>query len=204
MSDGQDEKLIALRDLILDKAEAEADLIVRRAQEEADSKLREELSRIDQEVELILSEARSRAEEVRRRQIIAAEREVAREKLRLQNRLLSEAKRMLLDELISFRERNDYQLILVGLLLEAEEALPGGGPLKFRLSGADAFMGSEVAKGASRLRPQVVVRFDPDPAPIVGGLWLATEDGRRQVSVDWQTKVNELADVLASRIMPLL
>jgi V/A-type H+-transporting ATPase subunit E len=118
--------------------------------------------------------------------------------------LLSEAKRMLLDELISFRERDDYQLILVGLLLEAEEALPGGGPLKFRLSGADAFMGSEVAKGASRLRPQVVVRFDPDPAPIVGGLWLATEDGRRQVSVDWQTKVNELADVLASRIMPLL
>ena len=124
MSDGQDEKLIALRDLVLDKAEAEADLIVRKAQEEADSKLREELSRIDQEVELILSEARSRAEEVRRRQIIAAEREVAREKLRLQNRLLSEAKTMLLDELISFRERDDYQLILVGLLLEAEEALP--------------------------------------------------------------------------------
>jgi len=48
------------------------------------------------------------------------------------------------------------------------------------------------------------VRFDPDPARSVGGLWLATEDGRRQVGADWQTKVNELADVLANRIMPLL
>ena len=123
MSEVDTQKLSALRDLILDKAEAEAMKITQKAQQEADEWLSQELVKIEQEVDLIMNDARRRAEEIRRRELLAAEREVSRERLRLQNRLITQARAMFLDELVALRSREDHWMILLGLLFEAQEAI---------------------------------------------------------------------------------
>jgi len=120
VSEVDTQKLSALRDLILDKADAEAMQITQKAQQDADEWLSQELVKIEQEVDLIINDARRRADEIRRRELLAAEREVSREKLRLQNRLITQARAMFLDELVALRSREDYWMILLGLLFEAQ------------------------------------------------------------------------------------
>ena len=45
---------------------------------------------------------------------------------------------------------------------------------------------------------------DADPAPILGGCWVITADGHKQVDMDWQSVTQEHADTLAERLLPLL
>lgn len=198
------EKLMALRDLIIQRANAQRREILEQAQKEAAAWQQQEAERLERETELIIQEARTRSEEIRRRQVLSAEREKATQLLKLQNRLLSEAQGQLLDALVRLRERPDYPSILAGLALEAASALPEGQPLLLRLAGVDAPYGEEVVKLATAARPGLKLRFDPTPAPILGGCQVLTEDGRRQVDVDWNTKAHELMDTLAKRLLPLL
>lgn len=203
MTDVDTQKLGALRDLILDKAEAEAMRITQKAQHEADEWLSQELAKIDQEVDLIINDARRRAEEIRRRELLAAEREVSREKLRLQNRLITQAKAVFLDELVALRSREDHWMILLGLLLEAQEALVDLKKGSLRLAAIDSPLGERIVSRSKELRPQIDMRFDPTPAPILGGLWLIDDTGNRQVNSDWQTKVVEMSDTLTERLMAI-
>nr|WP_273702267.1 ATPase [Acetomicrobium sp.] len=193
----------ALRDLILDKAEAEAMRITQKAQQEADEWLSQELVKIDQEADLIINDARRRAEEIRRREVLAAEREVSREKLRLQNRLITQTKAVFLDGLVALRSREDHWMILLGLLLEAQEALVDLEKGSLRLAAIDSPLGERIVSRSKELRPQIDMRFDSTPAPILGGLWLIDDTGNRQVNSDWQTKVVEMSDTLTERLMTI-
>jgi len=204
MNEVQSEKLNGLKELLLLQAEQEKMGILEKARKEAESLVSQEEERIAREEELILKDAADRAEATRRRQVMAAEREKAAEALRLQNRLLSEAVSMLEDRLCRLREREDHVRILAGLIAEAESALPESGGLRFRLAGADASIGEAVAQEAERLLPGVEVRFDPDPAPILGGAWIWTADGRRFVAADWRNRAQEMAGELAERLLPML
>ncbi|KRT35132.1 V-type ATP synthase subunit E family protein [Acetomicrobium hydrogeniformans] len=203
MTDVDTQKLGALRDLILDKAEAEVMRITQKAQREADEWLSQELVKIDQEADLIINDARRRAEEIRRRELLAAEREVSREKLRLQNRLITQAKAVFLDELVALRSREDHWMILLGLLLEAQEALVDLEKGSLRLAAIDSPLGERIVSKSEELRPQIDMRFDSAPAPILGGLWLIDDRGNRQVNSDWQTKVVEMSDTLTERLMTI-
>lgn len=203
MTDVDTQKLGALRDLILDKAEAEVMKITQKAQREADEWLSQELVKIDQEADLIINDARRRAEEIRRRELLAAEREVSREKLRLQNRLITQAKAVFLDELVALRSREDHWMILLGLLLEAQEALVDLKKGSLRLAAIDSPLGERIVSRSKELRPQIDMRFDSAPAPILGGLWLIDDRGNRQVNSDWQTKVVEMSDTLTERLMTI-
>ncbi len=203
MTDVDTQKLGALRDLILDKAEAEVMRITQKAQREADEWLSQELVKIDQEADLIINDARRRAEEIRRRELLAAEREVSREKLRLQNRLITQAKAVFLDELVALRSREDHWMILLGLLLEAQEALVDLEKGSLRLAAIDSPLGERIVSKSKELRPQIDMRFDSTPAPILGGLWLIDDRGNRQVNSDWQTKVVEMSDTLTERLMTI-
>lgn len=203
MTDVDTQKLGALRDLILDKAEAEVMKITQKAQREADEWLSQELVKIDQEADLIINDARRRAEEIRRRELLAAEREVSREKLRLQNRLITQAKAVFLDELVALRSREDHWMILLGLLLEAQEALVDLEKGSLRLAAIDSPLGERIVSRSKELRPQIDMRFDSAPAPILGGLWLIDDRGNRQVNSDWQTKVVEMSDTLTERLMAI-
>ena len=203
MTDVDTQKLGALRDLILDKAEAEVMRITQKAQREADEWLSQELVKIDQEADLIINDARRRAEEIRRRELLAAEREVSREKLRLQNRLITQAKAVFLDELVALRSREDHWMILLGLLLEAQEALVDLKKGSLRLAAIDSPLGERIVSRSKELRPQIDMRFDSTPAPILGGLWLIDDTGNRQVNSDWQTKVVEMSDTLTERLMAI-
>lgn len=203
MTDVDTQKLGALRDLILDKAEAEVMKITQKAQREADEWLSQELVKIDQEADLIINDARRRAEEIRRRELLAAEREVSREKLRLQNRLITQAKAVFLDELVALRSREDHWMILLGLLLEAQEALVDLEKGSLRLAAIDSPLGERIVSRSKELRPQIDMRFDSAPAPILGGLWLIDDRGNRQVNSDWQTKVVEMSDTLTERLMTI-
>jgi V/A-type H+-transporting ATPase subunit E len=203
VTDVDTQKLGALRDLILDKAEAEVMRITQKAQREADEWLSQELVKIDQEADLIINDARRRAEEIRRRELLAAEREVSREKLRLQNRLITQAKAVFLDELVALRSREDHWMILLGLLLEAQEALVDLEKGSLRLAAIDSPLGERIVSKSEELRPQIDMRFDSAPAPILGGLWLIDDRGNRQVNSDWQTKVVEMSDTLTERLMTI-
>lgn len=203
MTDVDTQKLGALRDLILDKAEAEAMRITQKAQQEADEWLSQELVKIDQEADLIINDARRRAEEIRRRELLAAEREISREKLRLQNRLITQSKAVFLDGLVALRSREDHWMVLLGLLLEAQEALVDLKKGSLRLAAIDSPLGERIVSRSKELRPQIDMRFDPTPAPILGGLWLIDDTGNRQVNSDWQTKVVEMSDTLTERLMAI-
>ena len=74
MKEVSSEKIGTLRDIILDKADGEKKSIVASAQREADDWLVKETEKLQRETNLILQDSRKRAEDIRRRQILSAER----------------------------------------------------------------------------------------------------------------------------------
>ncbi len=204
MKEVSSEKIGTLRDIILDKADGEKKSIVASAQREADDWLVKETEKLQRETNLILQDSRKRAEDIRRRQILSAEREKATETLRLQNRILSDALGRLQDRLVHLRDRDDYLEILTGMCLEAVSSLKGVSSLKFRLSAVDLSLADKVIANMRSAASDVELTLDPEPAPILGGCWVSTTDNRRQVNLDWQSLTQEMADTLAERLLPLL
>ena len=204
MSEERNDKLNGLRELLLLQAEQDGMKLLEKAKREAETLVKEESARIAREETLILKDAADRAESTRRRQVMAAEREKTGEGLRLQNRLLSEAVSMLEDRFTRLREREDYVRILAGLVAEAASVLPESGDLRVRLAAADAAIGETVASVCREFLPGLGVSFDPDPAPIMGGAWISTADGRRFVAADWRNRAHETAAELAERLLPML
>ena len=178
MNEVSAEKVNNLRDIILNRAGDERKSNLARGHKDAEAWLARENEKLQHEVDLVLQDARKRAEDIRRRQILSAERDKSTETLRLQNRILSEAMGRLQDKLVRLRDREDYADILAGMCIEAAEMLGVKTPLKLRLAA--------------------------DPAPILGGCWVITADGHKQVDMDWQSVTQEHADTLAERLLPLL
>lgn len=204
MKEISSEKIGTLRDIILNKADAQKKTLVASARREVDDWLAKETEKLHRESELILQDARKRAEDIRRRQILSAEREKSTEILRLQNRILTDALGRLQDKLVQLRGRDDYIDILTGICFEAVQSLKGSGPLKFRLSAVDLSLADRIKENTLKIAPDVELTFDPEPAPILGGCWVSSTDNRRQVNSDWQSLTQEMADTLAERLLPLL
>ncbi len=204
MKEISNEKISNLRDIILDRADSEKKVNMAQGRREADDWLTHETEKLQREINLILQDARKRAEDIRRRQILSAEREKSTETLRLQNRILSDSMGRLQDKLVHLREREDYPNILTGMCVDAVESLGVKVPLKLRLSAVDAALAEEIIAKTLASNHELTLTFDPDPAPILGGCWISTADGHRQVNMDWQSITQEMADSLAERLLPLL
>ena len=204
MEDISSEKIGTLRDIILDSADDKKKVIAADAHREADDWLMRETEKLHREINLILQDAKKRADDIRRRQLLSAEREKSTEALRLQNRLISAALMKLQDKLTHLRDRDDYVNILAGICVEAIHALKGADCLKLRLAAADAGLADKVIARVKEITDEAELVFDTEPAPILGGCWVITKDNRRQVSSDWQNITQEMADNLAGQLLPLL
>jgi V/A-type H+-transporting ATPase subunit E len=205
MSEISNEKISALQNIILEHANQQREALASDARKEAEEWLSKEMAKLERETNSVLADARSRAEDIHRRQILAAEREKSTEALRQQNRLLGEALKKFQDGLVRLRERPDYADILAGLALEAARGLKSeSGTLKLRLAPLDTALGERVASAVNAKNPKCGMLFDHEPAPVIGGCWVSSEDGRRQINADWQSRTQEMADVIADRLLSLL
>lgn len=204
MREVSSEKMAVLRDMILDSAARDKQKIISDARAEAEEWLLKEAEKLEREKNLIIQDARKRAEEIRRRQIMSAERDKAAEALRLQNRMLTEALGRFQDKLVHLRDREDYADILAGMCADAAASLMGAEKLWLRLAVVDARLAGDVIKKIKNLPRNTEIAFDLEPAPILGGCWIATGDGKRLVNSDWQNITLEMADTLAERLLPLL
>ncbi len=171
------EKLASLKNLLLKKADDEREALLESARSEAASWLAEQNAALDRMVEQIHAEAVKRAEEISKRQISGAEMARTKERLRLQNSLLDEAVGMLQKELTALRIHPSYPAVLAGLALEAAENLPAGTEVRIQLASEDEALGEPLAARLREKRPDLSVSFDPDAAPILGGVWLSAPDG---------------------------
>ncbi|MDR3332719.1 MAG: ATPase [Synergistaceae bacterium] len=204
MNEVTNEKITALQRIILEQASQQREAFATDARKEAEAWLAKELAKLDRETAAVIVDAKSRAEDIHRRQILSAEREKSTEALRLQNRLLNEVLKKFQDGLVRLRERNDYERILAALAIDAARILKGSAPLKLRLAAIDAPMGDRVASAVNAKLPEAAMIFEHDPAQILGGCCVESADGRRQVNSDWQSRTQDAADALADRLLVLL
>ena len=103
MNETTSEKISVLQGLILESASSQKYDLAEGARKESESWLAAEMSKLDRETAMILADAKRRAEDIHRRQILAAERQKSTEALRQQNRLLQQAMKQFLDGLVKLR-----------------------------------------------------------------------------------------------------
>lgn len=204
MKEVTSEKLAVLRDMILDSAAQKKQKIISDARIEAEEWVFKETEKLEREKELIIQDARKRTEEIRRRQIISAERDNTADTLRLQNRMMTEALGRFQDKLVHLRDREDYPDILAGMCAAAAAALKDTQVLRLRLAVVDTHLAESIIGRVKASVSDAEIIFDPEPAPILGGCWLSTADGKRQINSDWQNLAQEMSDTLAERLLPLL
>ena len=198
------EKLASLKGLLLKKADDERETLLESARSEAASWLAEQNAALDRMVEQIHAEAVKRAEEISKRQISGAEMSRTKERLRLQNSLLDEAVGMLQKELTALRIHPSYPAVLAGLASEAAEKLPAGTEVRIQLASEDENLRETLAARLREKRPDLSVSFNPDAAPILGGVWLSAPDGSWRSPADWREIITEVKDSLAERILSIL
>ena len=205
MNEISNEKISALQNIILEYAKQQREALASDARKEAETWLSNEMVNLERETNAVLADAESRAEDIHRRQILSAEKEKMTEALRQQNRLLGEALKKFRDGLVHLRDRADYADILTGLALEAARSLSGETvTLRLKLAALDSSFGDKVAEAVNGKNLGFKMTFDHEPAPIIGGCWVINEDGRRQINSDWQSRTQEMSDVIAERLLPLL
>ena len=90
MNEVSNEKIINLQNIILEHANTQRSAIASDARREAEEWLTKEKDKLEREAALIVADAKSRSEDIHRRQILSAERERSTEALRQQNRLLQQ------------------------------------------------------------------------------------------------------------------
>ena len=203
MNEISSEKISVLQNIILERANGQKAAIIADARREAEVWIQKQTEKLEREASIIVNDAKSRSEDIHRRQLLSAEREKSTETLRLQNRLLNQLLKKFQDELVKLRERNDYADILAGLVLEGVRSLAGGEPFRLRLAVADLPLGGEIIAKVKRQKDVDIV-LDQTPVPIMGGCWISSEDGKRNYNADWRSQTQESSDVLAERLLALL
>lgn len=199
--DGISNKLSELRDMILQKGEEERERILEEARQKAETWLEEQTARLDATVAGIESEAARRAQEVTTRQMIEAGSARDRDALRLQSELIREALARLRDELTAFSDRPDYGKILMGMAVEACAEFPKSRGVKLRLRAEDASYGPELADALKARFPELDLVFDPEAAPISGGVFFVSARENWRVTADWKSLVEEATDTVAKAVL---
>ena len=75
MNEISNEKISALQNIILEHANQQREALATDARKEAEQWLSKEMSKLERETNSVLADAKSRSEEIHRRQILSAERE---------------------------------------------------------------------------------------------------------------------------------
>jgi V/A-type H+-transporting ATPase subunit E len=199
-------KLSELQSLILQKGDSERERILEEARAEAKQWTSEQMKHLDAMVAGIKADAAKRSHDMTSRQLIEAETARDKDRLRLQNELIQRALTMLQDEMVAFDTRPDYDAILTGAAAEVCARLFQGQEnvrrkLKMRLRAKDVLHGEAVAKALSARFPGFDIVFDSTPAPIIGGVFLFSEEEKWRVVADWKTKVEEMADAVAKAVL---
>ena len=107
MNDISTEKISVLQNIIIDRANGQRSVLLANARKEADDWVQKEAEKLERSAKVIEQDAKTRSEDIRRRQVLAADREKSMEALRLQNRLLSQIQGLFQDGLIKLRGRSD-------------------------------------------------------------------------------------------------
>jgi len=199
----EEAKLRELCNLVLHRADSEHDKIIDEVRNEINQWTNEQEAMLDAECDSISKDANKRADEIVTRQIANAKSEYNRERMKLQNKYINEARSVFQSKLEALRDRRDYKEILAGLAIEAIEEIPKGQDVLFRLSAADAGLGNEIAAIIREVMP-VNITFAPAPVEFNGGVMISSADGRWNVVSDWGAKAEELADAIAARVLAAL
>ena len=195
------EKLSELRSMILRKGDEDRESILSEARAEAEKWTEEQTKQLDAMIAAIKADATKRSHEMESRQLTEAEMTRDKNRLRLQNELVSKALVLLQNALVDFSRRPDYDAILTGAASEACDRFPKGQKIKIRLRAEDASHGEPVVRALSLHFPDLDISFDPSPAAITGGVFLYSEEGKWQVVADWKAKVEEMADSVAKAVL---
>lgn len=198
------DKISALQSIILEHANSRRTALASDARKEAEEWLVKEMAKLEKETNAVVADAKVRAEDIYRRQVLSAEREKATEALRQQNRLLQETQKRFKDALVLLRDRGDYADILAALTLSVARSLADSAPLRLRLAAIDAALGDDIVSRVNKRFPEAQMTFDREPIPILGGCWVESADGKRQINADWQSRTQEVADTLADRLLEVL
>ena len=202
-SRAEDAKLRELCNIVLKRADVEHNRIIDEVRDEIDLWTEEQQILLDAECDTISLDAQKQANEILTRQISDAKNEVNRERMKLQNKCVYEAKALFQKKLEALRKHVDYKDILAGLALEAIEKVNEKREISFRLSAADAELGEEIAEIINEAA-QIKITFDSTPGGFNGGVMISSADGYWNVISDWNAKTDESADVITSRILAAL
>ena len=194
-------KLSELQSMILRKGNLERGRILEKARAEAARWTEEHNQQLENMVAAIKADAEKRSVDMTSRQIIEAETTRDKNRLRLQNELVQTALTMLQDAFAAFDKRPDYDAILTGVAAEACERFPKGQNVKMRLRAEDASHGEAIARALKLRFPELDISFDATPAPVTGGVFLYSEEGKWRVVADWKTKVEDMADSVAKAVL---
>ncbi|MDR1379492.1 MAG: hypothetical protein LBJ36_10640 [Synergistaceae bacterium] len=194
-------KLSELQAMVLRKGDQERERILQEARQEAEKWTIERMKHLSDMVASIKADATKRSYEMTSRQLIEAESARDRDRLRLQNELIQKALVLLQEALMAFDKRPDYDAILTGVATEVCERLPKGQKVKIRLRAEDALRGESVVSALRARFPDIDVTFDTEPALIIGGVLLHSEEEKWRVVADWKTKAEEMADAVAKAVI---
>lgn len=194
-------KLTDLQSMILQKADQEREQILEEARTEVADWTSEQAKYLEAMVVSIKADAAKRSHEMGARQLVEAESARDKERLRLQNELVQRALLLFQNALVAFRDRPDYDAILTGVAAEACERLDKGQKVRMRLRAEDVSYGEAVARALKLRFPEMDIVFDPEPAPITGGVFLFSEEEKWRVVADWKSKVEEMADAVAKAVL---
>jgi V/A-type H+-transporting ATPase subunit E len=194
-------KLSELQSLILQKGSMARERILEEAKAEAEKWTSEQTRQLDAMVAGVKADAVKRAREIALRQMTDAESARDKDRLRLQSDLIRSALLAFQDALVGLSARPDYYAILTGVAAEVCERFSKSQKLKMRLRADDASHGETVARALRSRFPELDIAFDAEPAPIIGGVALYSEEEKWQVVADWKSKAEEMADDVAKAVL---
>ena len=194
-------KLSELKSIILSKGDAEHERIISEGREEAEKWTEEQKKQLDAMITAIRADATKRSYEMTSRQLVDSEIIRDKNRLRTQNELVNKALVLLQNALVGFSSRPDYDAILTGVAAEVCGKLPKGQKVRMRLRAEEASHGKAVADALSLRFPDLDISFDRTPAPILGGVFLYSEEGKWRIIADWKAKVEEMADSVAKAVL---
>jgi V/A-type H+-transporting ATPase subunit E len=199
-------KLSELQSIILHKGDLAREHILTEARSEAEKWADEQTRQLNAMVAGIKADAEKRSREITLRQMAEAESARDKDRLRLQSDLIRSALLDFQDALVNLSKRPDYDAILTGLAAEVcgrfpKSQMESRRKVKMRLRMDDAPHGEAVARALNSRFPEIDVAFDAEPAPIIGGVLLYSEEEKWQVVADWKSKAEEMADDVAKAVL---
>jgi V/A-type H+-transporting ATPase subunit E len=199
-------KLSELQSIILQKGDLARERILTEARAEAEKWTDEQTRQLNAMAAGLKADAEKRSREISSRQMAEAENARDKDRLRLQSDLIRSALLAFQDELVDLAKRPDYDAILTGLAAEVCGRLSDGRTesrrkVKMRLRADDAPHGEAVARALGSRFPEIDIAFDAEPAPIIGGVLLYSEEEKWQVVADWKSKAEEMADDVAKAVL---